>query len=84
VETRKVIETNLEGIQLGYLDEQMNEIKLINRDDLKAFPKNERLFIFMEATAGTIEVLVENIKDDLRDIWKRLDKMDHLIESKIR
>jgi len=76
METRKVIKTNLEGVQLGYLNDDLDTVKLINRDDLKAFPKNERLFILMEATAGTIEILVENIKDDLKEIWYRLDKIE--------
>lgn len=84
MKTKKVIKTNLEGIQLGYLDEDMKEVKLVRRDDLEAFPKNEQLYILMEAIAGTIEMLVNAITCDLREIWERLDTIEERSEPRIK
>lgn len=84
MKTKKVIKTNLEGIQLGYLDEDMKEVKLIRKDDLEAFPKNEQLYVLMEAISGTIEILVNAIEDDLKEIWERLDKIEERNEARVK
>lgn len=78
METKEVIETNVKKLKLTYFDEGDDDIyELEEYKDLGDFCKGDKLKTFFEAFNLTLELLIENIQEDLKDIWERLDRLEN-------
>jgi len=76
METEKIIKANIDNVKLSYLDENMKFVDLISSKDLKGRNQKERIDILVETISGTIAMLIDALKNDLEDIWNRLDKIE--------
>ena len=69
MKTKTVIETNTDEIQFGYVDENDDWIEITHETELS-----------QKELQGAVQYLKEqiqqNISNDLRDIWERLDKIE--------
>ena len=77
METKKVIKTSIDNFTFTYFKDDMEIAHLVNRDDLKSFKKEDRIYVLMETTAFAFENLLDLLKIDLEDIWERLDKIEN-------
>ena len=78
MKTVERINCETENIRFGYFDEEsQNWIDLDNEEKIEKFAKRKD---FRTELLSIIENLTENIieqvRSDLRDIWKRLDQLE--------
>lgn len=76
METKKVIKTNVEDVKLAYLDKNDNYYEVECYDDLVDIKEKDRLETIFNIIDVTFGILIENIGEDLKDIWERLDEIE--------
>ncbi len=82
MKTKKVIETNVEGWEFGFFDgDEFFEIvtddeTITLADRVKCTPA------LVNVIRDNLVSLQEYINDDLKEIWRRLDEMEKVINDK--
>ena len=80
MKTEKVIRTNVETVTFGYIKGE-DFIPLDNEETIVDFAKNNNCpEILVRTIANAFNYLTEEIRNDLIDIWKRLDRIESEID----
>ena len=72
----KVIETSLDNIKLAYLDKNDTYFEVEKFADLDDIDEKDKLKMIFEIFQCSFEILIESLKEDLKDIWERLDGLE--------
>ena len=78
MKTSKRIDCETERIRFGYFDEEKQEwIDLDSIEEIEKFAKRKDFRTELgNALNELTEMIIECVGSDLRDIWKRLDKLE--------
>ena len=72
----KVIETSLANFKLAYLDENDTYFEVEKFADLDDIDEKDKLKMIFEIFQCSFDILIESLKEDLKDIWERLDGLE--------
>ena len=72
----KVIETSLDNIKLAYLDKNDTYFEVEKFADLDDIDEKDKLKMIFEIFQCSFDILIESLKEDLKDIWERLDGLE--------
>ena len=78
METEKVIRTELDSFEFGFWDEEVDEISpLVTAEQIAAFcERTDFRKLLVDGISMSFATLKDAYIDDLRAIWKRLDRIE--------